>query len=197
MMGRRMLGLDSLAKACGVEVSTVSRWRAGQMLPRRKNIAALARAFQIPEDDVRAALDGGDPKTIREWNKHLRHIQDEGTWVSLWRVALPAERAIRFFDLVEDICSQKVDFGELQREAKAEPTIRELIDAMMARAATQMEPETLAELASLVENLHAKDADGAEQTEGAPTPSERIAVVVAWLLANMPSPAVSAQPKPM
>jgi transcriptional regulator with XRE-family HTH domain len=59
---QRDLTLADLASATGISVSTLSRLEAGQRRPNLELLLPLARAYQVPLDDLIGTAAGGDPR---------------------------------------------------------------------------------------------------------------------------------------
>lgn len=68
----RDVTLVGLAEATGISVSTLSRLEAGQRRPNLELLLPLAKAHQVPLDELVGAPETGDPRV------HLRPIEARG-----------------------------------------------------------------------------------------------------------------------
>jgi transcriptional regulator with XRE-family HTH domain len=68
----RDVTLTALAQATGISVSTLSRLESGQRRPNLELLLPLAKAHQVPLDELVGAPDTGDPRV------HLRPIVRRG-----------------------------------------------------------------------------------------------------------------------
>src|SRR3954467_12034886 len=59
---RRRLPLTQLSEETGISVSTLSRLEAGQRRPTLELLLPLARAHQVPLDELVGAPETGDPR---------------------------------------------------------------------------------------------------------------------------------------
>jgi len=74
--------LTELAEATGISVSTLSRLEAGQRKPNLELLLPLAKAYEVPLDELVGAPQTGDPRV------HLRPVSRHGmTMVPLTRRA--------------------------------------------------------------------------------------------------------------
>src|ERR1700758_46955 len=74
------LTLADLSSATGISVSTLSRLESGQRRPTLELLLPLARAYQVPLDDLVAGPVTGDPRV------HLRPVRRHGmTMIPLTR----------------------------------------------------------------------------------------------------------------
>jgi transcriptional regulator with XRE-family HTH domain len=72
--------LSALAETTGISVSTLSRLESGQRRPTLELLLPLARAYQVPLDDLVAGPVTGDPRV------HLRPVRRHGmTMIPLTR----------------------------------------------------------------------------------------------------------------
>ncbi len=62
LRGRRDVTLAALAAETGISVSTLSRLESGQRKPTLELLLPLARAYQVPLDDLVGAPPTGDPR---------------------------------------------------------------------------------------------------------------------------------------
>jgi transcriptional regulator with XRE-family HTH domain len=77
---QRGLTLAELSEATGISVSTLSRMESGQRRPTLELLLPLARAHQVPLDDIVDAPATGDPRI------HLKSFESHGsTFVPLTR----------------------------------------------------------------------------------------------------------------
>ncbi len=77
---RRGMTLEQLAETTGISVSTLSRLESGGRRPTLELLLPLARAYQVPLDELVGAPATGDPRV------HPRPIKHSGsTWVPLTR----------------------------------------------------------------------------------------------------------------
>lgn len=77
---QRSSTLEQLAERTGISVSTLSRLESGRRRPTLKLLLALARAHQVPLDELVGAPTTGDPRI------HTRPVERDGvTWVPLSR----------------------------------------------------------------------------------------------------------------
>lgn len=75
---QRQLSLASLSATTGISTSTLSRLESGGRKPTLELLLALARAYQVPLDDLVGAPAVGDPRV------HLRPVQRHGrTYIPL------------------------------------------------------------------------------------------------------------------
>ena len=68
----RDITLSALAEATGISVSTLSRLESGQRRPHLELLLPLAKAYQVPLDELAGAPATGDPRV------HLRPITVRG-----------------------------------------------------------------------------------------------------------------------
>ncbi|MGR6963846.1 helix-turn-helix domain-containing protein [Geodermatophilus sp. URMC 61] len=69
---RRRLTLTQLSEETGISVSTLSRLESGQRRPTLELLLPLARAHQVPLDELVGAPETGDPRV------HLRPVTHHG-----------------------------------------------------------------------------------------------------------------------
>src|SRR6516162_4769477 len=72
---RRGTTLAELSEATGISVSTLSRLESGGRKPTLELLLALARAYQVPLDELVGALPPGDPRVrARPVRRHGRTL---------------------------------------------------------------------------------------------------------------------------
>jgi transcriptional regulator with XRE-family HTH domain len=80
MRKHRGVTLEQLAESTGISVSTLSRLESGQRRPTLELLLPIARAHQVPLDELVGAPASGDPRI------YPRPIQRDGaTWLPLTR----------------------------------------------------------------------------------------------------------------
>lgn len=67
---RRQVTLAALAAETGISVSTLSRLESGQRRPTLELLLPLARAYQVPLDDLVGAPQTGDPRVHLKPERH-------------------------------------------------------------------------------------------------------------------------------
>lgn len=70
LRGRRDVTLAALAAETGISVSTLSRLESGQRKPTLELLLPLARAYQVPLDDLVGAPPTGDPRVHLKPERH-------------------------------------------------------------------------------------------------------------------------------
>ncbi|MGH8904384.1 MAG: helix-turn-helix domain-containing protein [Egibacteraceae bacterium] len=92
----RGLSVEQVAKACGVDRSTVERWELGDTKPYPRNREALARALNVPAALLYRAVWGRTQEERRVYRRHLLRMV-----LGLPVVALPELPDLSGFDLHE------------------------------------------------------------------------------------------------
>ncbi|MFB9931409.1 helix-turn-helix domain-containing protein [Amycolatopsis halotolerans] len=93
---QRNATLTGLAETTGISVSTLSRLEAGQRKPTLELLLALARAYQVPLDELVGAPPTGDPRLhpkpfVRHGRTYLPLTRRPGG-VRAYKMILPPER---------------------------------------------------------------------------------------------------------
>ncbi|MGH8904383.1 MAG: helix-turn-helix domain-containing protein [Egibacteraceae bacterium] len=92
----RGLSVEQVAKACGVDRSTVERWELGDTKPYPRNREALARALNVPAGLLYRAVWGRTQEERRVYRRHLLRMA-----MGLPVIALPDLPDLSVFDLRE------------------------------------------------------------------------------------------------
>jgi transcriptional regulator with XRE-family HTH domain len=72
---RHQLSLAALSAMTGISTSTLSRLESGGRKPTLELLLALARAYQVPLDDLVGAPPAGDPRVqLRPFRRHDRTL---------------------------------------------------------------------------------------------------------------------------
>jgi transcriptional regulator with XRE-family HTH domain len=64
--GERDLSLDEVAARLGLTATTVRRYESGRITPSVHGLAALARVYACPLEDLYDAADASDPVTVAD-----------------------------------------------------------------------------------------------------------------------------------
>ncbi|MGW4396779.1 helix-turn-helix domain-containing protein [Amycolatopsis nivea] len=94
---QRNATLTGLSEATGISVSTLSRLEAGQRKPTLELLLALARAYQVPLDELVGAPSTGDPRLhpkpfVRHGRTYLPLTRRPGG-LRAYKMILPPERS--------------------------------------------------------------------------------------------------------
>ncbi|WP_020661930.1 helix-turn-helix domain-containing protein [Amycolatopsis benzoatilytica] len=93
---QRNATLSGLSETTGISVSTLSRLEAGQRKPTLELLLALARAYQVPLDELVGAPPIGDPRLhpkpfVRQGRTYLPLTRRPGG-VRAYKIVLPPEQ---------------------------------------------------------------------------------------------------------
>jgi transcriptional regulator with XRE-family HTH domain len=92
------LTLADLASATGISVSTLSRLEAGQRRPNLELLLPLARAYQVPIDDLIGSTAAGDPRVqALPFTHHgitFQPLTRRNDGLQAYKMIIPAEREV-------------------------------------------------------------------------------------------------------
>ncbi|MGW7532735.1 helix-turn-helix domain-containing protein [Amycolatopsis sp. NPDC054798] len=94
---QRNATLTGLSETTGISVSTLSRLESGQRKPTLELLLALARAYQVPLDELVGAPPAGDPRLhpkpfVRQGRTYLPLTRRPGG-LRAYKMILPPERS--------------------------------------------------------------------------------------------------------
>ena len=99
LRNRRGVTLTALAAQTGISKSTLSRLETGQRKPSLELLLPLAKAHQVPLDELVGAPEVGDPRIrVKAHSRNGRIVfplTQQTSGLAVWKVVIPPERERR------------------------------------------------------------------------------------------------------